>query len=519
MNKRILFLLGLVLFIQLLHAQAIDSNAKRIEFLSAETYNMKKMDSMDFLILVGHVKIKQGTALLFGDSIVLNSTNNTLEGFGHIHINDADSVHVYADYIKYIGDTKNAFLRKKVKLTDGRGVLTTDSLDYDVAVKIGNYKKGGKLVRNKTVLTSTEGYYYGTTRDVIFRKKVELKDPESNIITDTLEYNTYSQLTNFMSPTKIINGARIIKTTNGNYNIGTRKGYLYERSSIDDSTYTFIADEMAVDDSLGLGDFKGNAIYRSKDSLSFDLLANNIKTNKPKSVLLATDKPLLLIKQAKDTLFVRADTLHTGRIDDLKRPLTKARDSNQKIIDTSLNKYFEAYHHVTVYSDSLQASCDSLFYSLSDSTIRLLHQPIVWSNNNQITGDTIFLFLNNKKPEGLLVFDNALAINKVDSSDYFNQLKGIKLKATFEEGQIHRMSMKGAAENIYYAMDEQKKFIGMNHSTAQIIDIEFEKGEPAKVIFRNQLLGKLTPMGQIPKEEKEVRGFKWLEESRPRRIN
>jgi lipopolysaccharide assembly outer membrane protein LptD (OstA) len=250
MNKRILFLLGLVLFIQLLHAQAIDSNAKRIEFLSAETYNMKKMDSMDFLILVGHVKIKQGTALLFGDSIVLNSTNNTLEGFGHIHINDADSVHVYADYIKYIGDTKNAFLRKKVKLTDGRGVLTTDSLDYDVAVKIGNYKKGGKLVRNKTVLTSTEGYYYGTTRDVIFRKKVELKDPESNIITDTLEYNTYSQLTNFMSPTKIINGARIIKTTNGNYNIGTRKGYLYERSSIDDSTYTFIADEMAVDDSL-----------------------------------------------------------------------------------------------------------------------------------------------------------------------------------------------------------------------------------------------------------------------------
>jgi hypothetical protein len=127
--------------------------------------------------------------------------------------------------------------------------------------------------------------------------------------------------------------------------------------------------------------------------------------------------------------------------------------------------------------------------------------------------------LNNKKPEGLLVFDNALAINKVDSSDFFNQLKGIKLKATFEDGQIHRMSMKGAAENIYYAMDEQKKFIGMNHSTAQIIDIEFEKGEPAKVIFRNQLLGKLTPMGQIPKEEKEVRGFKWLEESRPRKVN
>ena len=75
------------------NAVGLDSNAKLIEFLSAETYNVKKMDSMDFLILVGHVNIKQGKTLLYGDSIILNTTLNTLEGFGNIHINDADSVH------------------------------------------------------------------------------------------------------------------------------------------------------------------------------------------------------------------------------------------------------------------------------------------------------------------------------------------------------------------------------------------------------------------------------------------
>ena len=190
----------------------IDSNSKLIEFLSAETYNVKKQDSMDFLILVGHVKIKQGNTLLFGDSLILNTTLNTLEGFGNVHINDADSVHTYADYLKYIGNTKKAYLRKHVKLTDGKGILTTDSLDYDVSFKIGNFKKGGKLVRQKTSLISTEGFYYGVTRDVIFRKKVTLKDPDNTIITDTLEYNTYSQLTNFISPTKIISKSRIIRT-------------------------------------------------------------------------------------------------------------------------------------------------------------------------------------------------------------------------------------------------------------------------------------------------------------------
>jgi lipopolysaccharide export system protein LptA len=494
----------------------IDSNTKLIEFLSAETYNVKKMDSMDYLILVGHVKIKQGKTLLFGDSLILNSTLNTLEGFGHIHINDADSVHTYADYLKYIGNTKKAFLRKHVKLTDGKGVLTTDSLDYDVSVKIGNFKKGGKMVRNKTVLTSTEGYYYGITRDVIFRKKVELKDPESYIKTDTLEYNTYSQLANFISPTKIISGSRIIRTTNGNYNTGNRKGYLYERSSIDDSTYTFIADEMAIDDSLGLGEFRGNAFYKSKDSLSFDLMAGNIKTNRKKDILLATELPTLLIKQKKDTLYITADTLYSGRISDLTRPLTKARDSVGKITDTTLNKYFEAFHHVKIYSDSLQAKCDSLFYALSDSTIRLLSKPIIWSNNNQITGDTIFMFLNNKKPEKLLVFENAFAINRIDTTQYFNQLKGNRLNAWFTDGSLTKMRTKGSAENIYFALDDKKDFIGMNHSSAQIIEINFENSEVSRVVFINQLLGRMTPIGQTPKNDLKARGFKWLEDQRPK---
>jgi len=378
------------------------------------------------------------------------------------------------------------------------------------------FKKGGKLVRNKTVLTSKEGMYYGETRDVIFRNKVELHDVDNQIITDTLEYNTYSQLANFISPSKIITGSRTITTSNGNFNTGLKQGYLYERSEIDDSTYHFIADEMAVDDSVGTGEFKGNAIYRSKDTLGFDLMANNIKTNKVKSVLFATEHPLLLIKQKDDTLYIAADTLHTGKISDLSKPIPKARDSAGKIVDTTLNKYFEAYHHVRIYSDSLQAKSDSLFYSLNDSTIRLLSDPIVWANDNQITGDTIYLFVKNKKPEQLHVFENAFAFNKIDTTAFFNQLKGNRLNAWFENGSIAKMITKGNAENIYFALDTKKNFIGINHSNAQMIEITFENNEPAKVIFRNQLIGNMTPIGQTPKADLLIRGFKWLDHLRPK---
>jgi lipopolysaccharide export system protein LptA len=526
MNKFNLFILILVFSVQNLYAQnnpaasnnpvPIDSTGKLIEFLAAKTYNVKKTDSINYLILSGDVKIRQGKTLLYGDSLILNTTANSLEGFGNIHINDADSVHTYAQYLRYEGATKKAYLRKKVKLTDGKGVLTTDSLDYDVSVKIGNYKHGGKVVRSKTILTSTEGFYYGVTRDIIFRKKVTLLDPDNKIITDTLEYNTYSQLANFISPTKIISGSRIIRTTNGNYNTGTRKGYLYERSSIDDSTYTFIADEMAIDDSLGLGEFRGDAIYKSKDSLSFDLMANSIKTNKIKGTLLATELPILMIKQNNDTLYITADTLYSGKDSDLNRPITKARDNVGIITDTTLNKYFEAFHNVKIYSDSLQAKADSLFYSLSDSTIRLFTNPIIWASNNQITGDTIYLFLKDKKPEQLLVFENAFAINKLDSSPFYNQLKGVKLNAWFDKGELSKMRTKGNAENIYFALDNNKNFIGVNHSNAQIIEITFNNSEPAKVLFINQLVGKLIPINQATEENLKIRGFKWKEDVRPK---
>lgn len=522
MNKLYLAIFFVCASVYNLNAQAatspvvVDSNSKLIEFLSAATYNVKKIDSTNFVILVGNVKIRQGKTLLYGDSIILNTTSNILEGFGNIHINDADSVHTYAEYMKYLGNNKKAYLRRKVKLTDGLGVLTTDSLDYDVSIKLGQYNKGGKLVRNKTILKSIEGFYYGITRDVIFRKKVELTDPESTILTDTLEYNTSSQLSNFISPTKIINGSRIIKTSNGNYNLGTKKGYLYERSIIDDSTYTFIADEMAIDDSLGLGEFRGNALYKSKDSLSFDMIANHIKTNRSKGILIATELPTLLIKQQNDTLFVTADTLFSAKISDLKRPMPLARDLMVKNTDSSLDKYFEAFHNVKIYSDSLQAKCDSLFYGLSDSTIRLITQPIVWSNNNQITGDTIYMFVNNKKPEQLSVINNAFAINKVDTTQYFNQIKGNKLKVWFEDGSISKMQTKGNAENIYFVLDDQKKFIGVNHSSAQIIEIQFENSEPSKVKFINQLQGKLNPLNKTVPEELIIRGFRWQESIRPK---
>jgi lipopolysaccharide export system protein LptA len=522
--------------------------------LAADKQYLQKTDSNQLVSYAGHVKVRQGKTLFYADSAIINPVANTLESFGNVHINDSDSVHIYAQYLRYMGIDKKALLTKKVRLTDKKSTLTTENLTYDVNLKLGTYLYGGKVVNKKTTLTSTEGNYYGDTKDIYFYKNVLLVQPDGTIKTDSLQYNTSTEVSTFISPTVIKDKKGLtIKTREGFYDIKKKIANLYKRSIIEDSTFSITADEIAIDSLNGLSEFRGNAVYRSKDKeQGFDMIANNIKTNNKRSTIMATQIPLLIIKQGADSIFITADTLFSGRVIDLlktkkipnvrpvpvdtsikkgvlkdtvkvtaaaKTTIKKGATKNAPTppVDSTL-KYFEAYKNVKIFSDSLQAVGDSLFFSGSDSVFRLFNNPIIWAQENQISGDTIYLFLKNKKPERLYVFENALSISKVDSSNYFNQVRGNSINALFDStGQVHFLTAKGSAENIYYAQDEQKGFVGVNKNSCDLIEINFTDGKPKRVKFINNLEGGLLPMrGKTNHDELKLKSFNWQDKLRPK---
>ncbi len=538
MQKRVhyicVFLCGILLLLSSTtsYAQQQDTTTQPgagqlLEFLKADRNNIKKVDSNQFISYAGNVKIKQGKTLFYADSAVVNPVTNIFEAFGNIHINDADSVHTYAQYLKYLAKEKQAFLKKRVRLTDGKSTLTTDELEYDVTVKIGTYLKGGKVVNEKTTLTSTEGYYYGDTRDIIFKRKVRLVNPDYKIDTDTLQYNTDTEITTFTSPTTIRNDKKlVIKTRSGYYDLKNKRAELYKRPVIDDSTYTMTADDMALDSISGLSEFRGNAVYRSKDSTKgFDMIANNIKTNNKKNSLLATQSPLLLLKQDRDSIYIAADTFYSAKLSDLLKikNVPRVRDSIDFtfLIDStkedSTDKYFEAYYNVKIFSDSMQSVGDSLFYALKDSVFRLFKSPVVWAQANQVTGDTIYMYLKNSKPERLYVFENAMALSQVDSTIYFNQVKGNTINAYFDTtGQIQFLRSKGNSENVYYATDEGGHFIGVNKNSSDVVEIRFADGKAKRVLLINGVDGTMYPMRQVNHEDLKLRNFRWLDNLRPK---
>jgi len=63
--------------------------------------------------IAGGAIIQQGTTVFHSDSAVVNPVTHVLEAFGNIEINQADTVHTYSQYLKYLGVEKMAYLKNK----------------------------------------------------------------------------------------------------------------------------------------------------------------------------------------------------------------------------------------------------------------------------------------------------------------------------------------------------------------------------------------------------------------------
>jgi lipopolysaccharide export system protein LptA len=613
------------LFAQTTVVKPAEDTLEEVEILSAtKRLTFKTInDTTKLTIIAGDVKLKQGTTLFYCDSCVINNNTNVFEAWGKVHINDADTTNIYSNHLRYLIQPKLAYLDGNVKLTDGKGTLTTPDLEYDMQTNIGIYTHGGKVINKKSVLTSEEGWYYSDMHDIYFKKNVALKDPAYTIITDSLLYNTQTQTTRFISMTTITDSdGRIIKTREGYYNQQTGKAEFGQRPTIVDpkEEVEITADHITTDENSGISQATGNAIIFDKKNKT-TIIAGIIFRNKKTEAIMAVRKPLMIIVQDQDSVYVTADTLFSARLTDLYAsgslgiPM-KAIDSNatqdsatvknpndttgMEIITTdtisiqqnekvtreddpvnalskhadtvvplkpvgliaskdstkanitkagnpatrkqsspvaskdsvlirttkgmkmvklnekdSTNRYFEAYRHVRIFNDSLQAVCDSMFYSFKDSVFRLFFDPVVWAKESQITGDTIFLYTRNKKADKIEAYEKGFMVNKLDTQA-FNQIKSTRMDGYFTDGNIDSVRAKGYAECIYYLQNEDSSYTGINESKSDIMDIYFRNKELFKVVFRSAVTGTLWPIRQKSPSEMRLQNFRWLEARRPK---
>ena len=525
------FIAVLLCFSCELAAQQIITNVptadsiRSIRIVQGKSLRLITIDSATaFETIAGDVIIKEGLTTFYCDSATINRKTNIVEAFGNIHINDNDSIHTYSQYLRYVGADRIAYLKKKVKLTDKKGTLYTDDLEYNLSTGIATYKNGGRITNDKTVLTSRDGVYYADTKDVYFKNDVHLKDPDRDIYTDSLLYNIKTNIATFIAQTKIIGkDGTVINTKSGTYNLATGEALFTGRPTYSDSTMSAVADIMAFDKKTQVLQMEGRAKF--VDSINnIIVLGGSIFADGKVKSFLASRKPVMIIHRDGDSTYVAADTLFSGmrKYDSLERRVMIQTDTlkttlavSTKTADSSI-RYFLGFHNVRIFNDSLQAVSDSLHYSTADSTFKLFGEPVAWNGKSQITGDTLYMYTEKQKPKRLYVFNNSMIINQTNEG-MFNQIAGRTLNGYFTDGNIDYVRVKGSpAESIFYPQDDDSAYVGMNRSSGDVIDVYFVKKELNKVKFVNNVDGILYPIKDIPGDKKELKGFKWLDNRRPK---
>jgi lipopolysaccharide export system protein LptA len=260
-------------------------------------------------ILKGHVRLLHDGAYMFCDSAILYPNTNYLEAIGNVKILKGDSVDVRSEILKYDGNTKIAILEKNVRLKDHGSVLTAPTMTFEVDNEIGHFYNNGKLVSDSTVLTSVSGTNYQKNGYAVFKENVVLVNPDYTMYADSMKYFTESKMVYFIAKTIIISDGDTIITSDGYFDTKNSKAYLKGRSIIKNgSANTLQSDIIDYDKSTGIGIATGNVVSMNTDE-NATLLSNHLYYVDSIKYTKATEDPLMIQTDGKDTLYLSADTL------------------------------------------------------------------------------------------------------------------------------------------------------------------------------------------------------------------
>jgi len=466
---------------------------------NSETLSFNKIASPDLQVLKGNVRFRHDNALLYCDSAYFFEKANSLNAFGHVRIVQGDTLFVYGDILYYDGNTKLARLRHNVRLVNRKTTLITDSLNYDRMANLSYYYTGGKITDQLNVLTSIWGQYSPSTNDALFKNKVNLKNKNFIMDADTLKYNTKTSIANIVGPTHILyNDKTDIYSHLGWYNTTTERSMLLDRSIVKNKDgKTLIADTIFYDKKLKYGE--GFTRVEMKDSVQKStLLGNYCYYNEETKKGLATDSALLVDWSSKDTMYVHADTLITSK--------------------DSIYNVARGFYHVRFFRNDVQGLCDSLTYSSRDSVMNMHGEPILWADNNQLSGDFIQAFTKNKKVTKIHIQQAAVAIQHEDSI-YYNQLSGKEIIAYVDSGQLKKVNVNGNAETIYYPRDDKDStLIGLNKTQSSFVVMYLKNKKINRVVMTSASTGTMYPLTQLTGSDIYLKNFFWIVDQRPKNV-
>ena len=478
----------------------------RVFLERADKLLMDEKVSTEYQVLIGNVQFRKGDMFMFCDSAHFYEASSSLNAFGNVRMEQGDTLFVYADELDYNGADELATFYgddiNPVRLINKDVELETYTFYYDIASNIGYYDNEGKITDAENQLTSGYGQYSPDTKDAEFREHVVLNDIEDKdfrMTTETLLYNTGTHIARIISPTTIVTDSATVYSSNGIYNTDMGFSELFDRSLIvTEGGNTLTGDTIYYDQKAGFGEAFGNMVLT--DSVRQTMLEGNYGCYFEKQdSAFATNRARILEYSKGDTLYMHGDTIRSYVLHD---------DSTHVMT---------AYPRVRFWRVDIQGLCDSLSFMERDSTLYMHRHPIVWNEARQIFGNVIYVHFNDSTVDWAKLPEFGFTAEHV-GEEFYNQLSGKEMLATFVDGNMRRLDVSGNVEVVMLPEESDSTINKIVNSESSFLTADFSAGpmQVERIKMWPEVTGTATPLYLAKKSIFYLSNFQWYEALRPK---
>lgn len=391
--------------------------------------------------LIGDVALTVGDAEVVCDSAWRYPTGR-FRLMGRVEAVDGAAV-LTGDRLELVPDSGiGRMTGRVVRLVDSSDpnvprTLTTERTTYDFRSGIARFSDGGVVTTETERIESRSGWYDQDAGAMEFNGEVVMTVDTVDIRSETVRYRPDDKLLDLPVPAEVLHPGGGIVCSEGRWSMQSETGWFVGRGEDQaqflDGALVVLADSLAMGDTLGLA-FGGVAMRDT--ATTYRLVADTVRFGRGED-------------GAPEASEVAMSGHAVAWLYEGDEPL-RVSAPGMDITDGAEGRSLTAWSGAALHFGDVTAAADSLTWLEGDGRVDLEGMPVLWNGEDQLTGDSVRLFLTGGEPERLEVRGHAFVASPAGRSLH-HQLAGRDLDGLFTDGKLETMVMVGNGRTLYFA--------------------------------------------------------------------
>jgi lipopolysaccharide export system protein LptA len=451
-------------------------------------------------------RLKQKKSILISKKGFYDLNRENIKFYGNVSVKDPE-FKLKTDSIEYDSKNRIAYFIAPTYIDQDSSKIYCESGYYNIKNSNASFSKNMKHIRGQRIATADKLEFFDDQKTYILSGNAEYTEEDKYAAGDTIIYNEKSKQSTLIGNNATYKSKD--QTAQGKILIYNEKNESFisiGRSTIIDDNISITSNNTQYSKNTGVGNARGDVIYIDTTA-DYEIQSSYMDFNKNEDYLLSygdsTKNLNVIFYSENDTTYIGSDTLKMVRV---------VRENGDTI------KLIKLFNNVRIFSSDYQSIADSLVHIPADSIYHMFGKPVLWSENSQISGDTISILIKKSGIEKLYARNNGF-INNLINKNLYNQIQGTRINAYFRDDTLRKMDIDGNAESIYNMEDNDKALTGTVKTVCSSISFMFKDNKINNIKFFSDVKSNLTPIKQEIQNPQRLSGFKWLSDLRPMNQN